>query len=146
MNNSIFCRGGKTCEGWGLFVLRVVTGIIFAVHGYQKLAGGIEGTGQFLTMLGVPLASFFAYVVTFVELLGGIALIAGFLTRWASLFLTIDMVVALFLVHIGNGFYISKGGYEYVLILLAASVTLLMTGAGSCALDSRCGKKEELSA
>ncbi len=146
MNNPIFSRGGKTCEGWGLFVLRVVTGVIFAVHGYQKLAGGIGGTEQFLASLGVPLALFFAYVVTLVELLGGIALIAGFLTRWASLFLTVDMIVALFLVHIGNGFYVSKGGYEYVLILLAAVVTLFMTGAGSCALDTKCVREKNPSA
>ncbi len=139
MNNSIFCRGEKTCEGWGLFVLRVVTGIIFAVHGYQKLSGGIEMVGGFFASLGIPAALFFAYVVTFVELLGGIALIIGLFTRWASILLAINMIAALFLVHIGNGFYVSKGGYEFVLILLAATVALFLEGSGCCAVSGKKG-------
>ena len=143
MKNFIFCRCGKKCASCGPLVLRVVTGLIFAVHGFQKFSGGIEGVGGFFGSLGIPAPLFFAYVVTFVELVGGIALILGFLTHWAAKLLAIDMAFAFFLVHASNGFYVNKGGYEFVLILFAAAVTLMIMGSGSLALDNLMMRKKE---
>lgn len=148
MKNKLCCSGSGACQKYGPLVLRIIVGIIFAIHGWQKISGGMEGVAGFLGSLSVPLPLFFAYVVTYVEFLGGIALILGIATRVAAQLLAINMVVALFLVHIPNGFFVSKGGYEFVLVLLAASVALSLTGPGAFAVDSKCcelcsEKKEE---
>lgn len=140
------CSCSEKSREYGLLVLRVVTGIAFALHGWQKLSGGIEGVGGFFGSLGIPAALFFAYVVTFVEFIGGIALILGFLTRIASGLLGIVMIVALFLVHLPNGFFVGGGGYEYVLVLLSAVIALSLAGPGAFALEKKCKcgiKKEE---
>lgn len=142
MKNLIFCRVGEKWAKYGPFVLRVVVGTIFAVHGYQKLSLGAAGVGGFLGSLGVPAPLFFAYVVTYLEFLGGIALVLGFLTRLVSVLLTINMLVALFLVHLPKGFYVNGGGYEFVLSLLAATAALCLTGGGAWSLDDKISRKE----
>lgn len=136
--NILNCDCSEKWREYAPFVLRVIVGAVFAVHGYQKLtAVGIPQFGGFLGSIGVPLPIFFAYVVTYVELLGGIALILGLFAHWAAKLLAIDMLVALLLVHIQNGFYLSNGGYEYVLLLLAATVSLVLSGPGALSLDKR---------
>ena len=101
-----FDKCAEKYKDYAVLSLRVVLGIIFIYHGYQKLFGGLAGTGQFFASLGIPLASFFAVIVALVEFFGGIALLIGFLTRWASVLLGIGMLVAFFLVHLKNGFLI----------------------------------------
>ena len=121
-------------------IIRVIVGITFFVHGWQKVfTFGFEGTGGFFGSLGIPAAGFFAIVVSLLELLGGIALILGIGTRIAGLLLAVDMIVALFVVHLANGFFVSENGYELVLILGAASLAFAITGASSISLDSRLG-------
>ena len=66
-------------------IARVIVGVIMAVHGFQKLVGGPANFGAFLQQLGVPAPTLMAYVVTFVELVGGILLILGLLSRLAAL-------------------------------------------------------------
>lgn len=122
-------------SGYGPTVLRVVTGLVFAMHGYQKLSGGLDGVTGFLTSLGFPMASVFAVILIAVELLGGIALMLGFMTRIAAKLTAIDALVALFTVHISKGFFISTGGYEFIIVLLAASLALMLMGSGKWALD-----------
>jgi putative oxidoreductase len=139
MKNLLFCRCGPATANWGPTILRVVVGAIFVFHGWQKLSGGISGVGGFFGSLGVPAPMFFAYVVTWVELLGGIALILGFLSSLATFLLAIDMVAATFLVHLPKGFYASGG--ELVLLLLAAVVTLGLVGPGRWALDDKIRKQ-----
>ncbi|MFN8663441.1 MAG: DoxX family protein [Thermomicrobiales bacterium] len=122
---------------WGIALLRVVTGIIFLMHGQQKLFEfGIGGVTGMMTGLGVPAPGLMAIVVTLVELVGGIALILGAFTRIAGLLVAIDVLVAFFLVHMPNGFFASNGGVELVLILATAGVTLVLTGPGAMAVDS----------
>ena len=123
-------------KDYAVLSLRIVLGIIFIYHGYPKLFGNLAGTAQFFASIGIPLASFFAVVVALVEFFGGIALIMGLLTRWASLFLLIDMIVAFFLVHLKNGFSIQNGGVEFVLILIAGLITLKILGAQKFSIDS----------
>lgn len=141
MKDLIFCRGGEKWTKYGPFVLRVVVGIVFAVHGYQKITMGAAVIAGFFGSVGIPAPLFFAYVVTYVEFLGGITLILGLLTFWASLLLSINMLVALFLVHLPNGFYVNEGGYEFALILLASTVALALMGPGARSLDERVNKK-----
>lgn len=115
--------------------LRLVLGIVFLVHGYLKLFGGIEGTTGFFSSLEIPLAGFFAYVVGLVEFFGGIALILGLIIKLTSVLLIIDMVVATLLVHLPNGFLISNNGAEFTLSLLAGLVALAFLGAGKFSLQ-----------
>ena len=68
-------------SNYGTLILRVIVGLVFIVHGYLKLAG-LEGTGGFLSSLGVPAAGLFAIIVALVEFLGGIALVVGLFTRY----------------------------------------------------------------
>lgn len=124
---------------WTLGLLRVVLGVIFAYHGYLKLfaPGGFTGTVGFLTSLGIILPKYSALLVAVVEFLGGIFLLLGMVTKWSSLLLIIDMLVAFFMVHLKNGLLVSKGGYEFVLVLLAGLVVVLVNGAGSLSLGKK---------
>ncbi len=117
---------------WSLIALRVVVGIIFFYHGYQKLfvAGGLPGTAQFFASVGIPSSNIMAIVVGAVEFFGGLFLIAGMLTKLSTALLIVNMSVALFAVHLKNGFSASKGGYEFVLLLIAALLVFLAKGAG----------------
>jgi putative oxidoreductase len=73
-------------QGWGLTILRVVVGIVFFVHGLQKLFFmGFGGVAGMMEGLGVPAPGLFAVVLTLVELLGGLALILGLITRLAAI-------------------------------------------------------------
>ncbi|MFB6241042.1 MAG: DoxX family protein [Gemmatimonadota bacterium] len=129
----------------GLAILRVVIGVIFIAHGYPKIAGGVAGTADFLGQLGVPLAGFFAWVVTLLEFFGGIALVIGFLVTPLALLFSIHMLTGIVLVHAANGFYVigpGQGGIEFNLLLIAGLLALVLAGPGMAALDSRAGGGE----
>jgi putative oxidoreductase len=120
----------------GIAILRIVVGIVFLAHGVQKLfVTGFGGVTHTFQGIGIPSPHIAAIVVTLVELVGGIALILGLLARYAAVLLVIDMAVAIWKVHLHNGFFSSKGGYEFPLTLLAACVALALAGPGSPALD-----------
>ena len=121
---------------WSLTLLRVVLGFIFAYHGYAKLfvPGGFMGTVNFFTSIGLVAPKISALIVAVAEFLGGIFLLLGLLTRWTTLVIIFEMLVAFFMVHLKNGFFVSKGGYELVLIILGALVITLVNGAGKIAL------------
>ena len=124
-------------QGLGLAILRVVTGIVFLMHGGQKLVQVGPGNfgSQALAGLGVPLPVFMGYVVTFVELIGGILLIVGLFTRLVAILLAVDMLVAILTVHLPNGFFMSNNGFEFTLLLLTAAVALAVSGPGEASLD-----------
>lgn len=122
-------------QEWGITVLRVVIGIVFLVHGSQKLfVWGFGAIAGFMGQAGIPVPLAAAVVVTAVEFLGGLALLFGVLTRWAAAFLAIDMLVAILVVHLKAGFFLPNG-YEFALTLLAVSVTLALTGSGEVSVD-----------
>lgn len=119
-----------------LAILRIVVGIIFLAHGYQKLfvwgLGGVAGT---FAQIGIPFPTVSAYLASFAEFFGGLALLVGLGTRLAAIPVGFTMVVALFQVHLAGGFFLPKG-FEYVLMLLAANLTLVVGGGGALALDN----------
>jgi putative oxidoreductase len=126
-------------------IIRLVLGVIFFAHGAQKVLGwfggyGFTGTMGFFTgVLHIP--AVFAFLAIAAEFLGGLGLIVGLLTRVASFGVFCNMIVAVALVHSKFGFWMNwtgaqKGeGYEYHILLLAASAFLMIRGAGAASLD-----------
>ena len=122
-------------KDWAPIFLRLGVGIVFLVHGIQKLLG-ISGVVGFFSNLGIPVPTLFAWIVAIVETFGGAFIIIGFLTRWSALLLSVDMLVAILLIHLKNGFSVANGGYEFALLLFLSSLTLLFRGSGKkLALD-----------
>ena len=122
---------------WGIALLRVVVGLTFFMHGQQKLFQmGVGGVGGFFASLGIPAPELAVVVVSLVETVGGLALIAGVATRVAGVVLAADMLVAMLLVHRPNGFYAGDGGIELVLVIGAAALALAITGPGALAVDT----------
>jgi putative oxidoreductase len=125
-----------------LAVIRIVVGVMFAAHGAQKLfVFGIGGVVAFFTKAGIPLPAVTAPLVTFVELLAGLALVAGLLTRLGALGLAIDMVGAMLLVHLRNGFFLPQG-FEYTFVLLGVLVGLMLSGPGAYSLDAAIARRK----
>ena len=121
----------------GLTLVRIIVGVVFLVHGSQKLfVFGLGGITGFFTQAGIPLPMVAAPVVTFVEFLGGIALILGVFTRVAAILLAIDMMGAIAFVHGKNGFFLPTG-YEYALTLFVLNLALAIGGPGEYAIESR---------
>ena len=117
-------------------ILRIVTGFLFAAHGWQKFNEfTIAGTQAAFAQMGVPAATLAAPAVATLELVGGIALILGVLTRVFAALLAATMFGALFLVHASAGIFAATGGYELVLILAAAALALALVGAGQVSVD-----------
>lgn len=117
-------------------ILRIVTGFLFAAHGWQKFNEfTIAGTQAAFAQMGVPAANLVAPVIATLELVGGVALILGVLTRVFAVLLALDMLGALFLVHAPAGIFAAAGGYELVLILAAAALAVALVGAGKVSVD-----------
>lgn len=146
MATSIVQKVLATNAGFAALALRIPVGIIFAAHGAQKLFGwfggyGLEGTGGWMDSIGLSPGVVMAFLAGAAEFFGGIALVLGLLTRPAAFALSIAMLVAIFAVHFQNGLFMSNNGYEFGLALLAASVSLLFSGAGKASVDSILAKR-----
>jgi putative oxidoreductase len=136
INKVLFSRAG-----YGLTVLRIVVGVIFAAHGSQKLFGlfggyGLAGTAQWMESIGLTPGYLMATLAGGTEFFAGLALIIGLLTRPAALGLAFLSLVAIFSVHIGNGLFMANNGYEFALALLAGSISVLIEGAGKLSVDN----------
>jgi putative oxidoreductase len=133
-------RAGGLVDGPGLVPLRAVLGTVFLMHGGQKLfVWGIAGVTGFMASLGIPMPQVAAVVVTAVELLGGLAILAGFRARWAGLLLAGDMAVAILRAKLHGGFFSPKG-FELELLLLGAALTLALSGSGGMSVDNALGR------
>jgi putative oxidoreductase len=146
MSTTTLQRVLATDSSWGQLALRVPIGIVFAAHGAQKLFGwfggyGLSGTGEYMASIGLEPGYLMALLAGSAEFFGGLALIAGLLVRPAAAVLAFTMVVAIFAAHFAAGFFLANGGYEYGLVLLAASVSLLVSGAGAVSLDTALARR-----
>ena len=130
---------------WGLLILRVVVGLVFFIHGWQKLfVFGFGGTAGFLGSIGIPLPMVLGVLLILTEFFGGLALMLGLYTRWVTIPLAIDNIVALFIYHSPNGFFATNQGFEFVLTLLAVNVAFMLIGAGAFSVDARLPKRLRL--
>ncbi|RJE78303.1 oxidoreductase [Pseudoalteromonas sp. MSK9-3] len=126
--------------------LRIPIGIIFMAHGAQKLfawfgAYGLEGTAGWMESIGLAPGFLMAVLAGSGEFFGGLFILLGLLTRPAAAVLAITMIVAIFSVHFSNGLFMSNNGYEFALALLAASVSVAISGSGKLSLDNYLAKK-----
>jgi len=141
MNNSLIRRLVSSDAGLAPLAIRVPLGIIFAAHGAQKLFGwfggyGLNGTAQWMDSIGLHPGLLLALLAGGAEFFGGLALLLGLLVRPSSAALAFTMLVAIFSVHFSNGLFMSKNGYEYALAMLAATVSLSISGAGLLSVDA----------
>ncbi|UDI91380.1 MULTISPECIES: DoxX family protein [unclassified Pseudomonas] len=135
INKVLFTRAG-----YGLTLLRIAVGVIFAAHGSQKLFGlfggyGLAGTAQYMESIGLTPGYLMATLAGGTEFFAGLALIIGLLVRPAALGLTFLSLVAIFTVHISNGLFMANNGYEFALALLGGSLAVLIEGAGKLSVD-----------
>lgn len=127
-------RTSFVAPAWGMVPLRVVIGLVFLMHGSQKLLS-LTSTAAFFDSIGIPIAQVAAALVTAVEILGGVALILGWFTRVVAALLAIDMAVAILTARMDGGFF-APSGFEFELTLLGACLTLAVMGAGGFSLDA----------
>jgi putative oxidoreductase len=119
----------------GIALVRVIVGLTFIMHGYQKLfVMGIGGVTGFFTHIGVPLPGVAAPLVALLEFFGGIALVLGLLTRLLAFLFAVDMFGAMAFVHFRGGYFLPRG-HEFELLLFVLSVALVLTGAGDYSVD-----------
>jgi len=138
--NALISKITATDTGLNTLPLRLGAGVIFTAHGAQKLFGwfggnGLEGTAGWMASIGLEPGMLMAVMSGSAEFFGGLLLIAGLLVRPAALVLALTMLVAIVTVHLQNGLFMSNGGYEFGLALLAISVALMLRGAGSLSAD-----------
>lgn len=137
--------------GLAPLLVRVVVGIIMSAHGLQKLTQMGPGTfgSQMLAGLGVPLPGLMGYVVTFVELFGGILLVLGLLSRLSALLLAINLAIATLLVKTSVGLIAPEGagaGAELDLALISGLLVILLLGPGKLSLDYALGIESDADA
>jgi putative oxidoreductase len=127
-------------ERLAVLILRLFLGFAFMMHGSQKLlgafgGGGVAGVAAMLSKLGVEPSHILAWVLSITEFVGGVCVFLGFLTRFWAAGLVIDMAVAVFMVHLANGFFASKNGFELPLAFGVMALVILLTGPGSLSVD-----------
>ena len=123
-----------------LLLVRVVVGLTVAAHGAQKLLGwfgghGIRGTAGFLESLGFNPGRPYAWLLGGVELVGGLALAAGFVTPMAAAAVAGVMLAAIAVVHWQHGFFAMDGGYEFPLTLAVTARATAFSGGGRWSVD-----------
>lgn len=135
-----FLRPSPRLASIGLAVLRVAAAAVFISHGYQKLFGfGFPGVTGAFTHMGVPLPGITGPFIALLEFFGGIALLVGFLTPLVALGFVCDMLGAILLVQLKNGF----SQYELEFLLLGSSLALVFTGAGRFSIDALIADRQE---
>lgn len=119
------------------FVLRVSLGILFIAHAALKIfVFTLPGAAEFFQSIGLP--GSMAYLITFLELVGGGALVIGFYGSWFALPLALDLLGAVVTVHGKNGWVFSNkgGGWEYLALWIVALIVQFLVGDGAWSMKS----------
>jgi putative oxidoreductase len=133
---------------WATLPLRLIIGYGFMAHGWAKLSRGPAGFARLLEQIGAPLPEATAWVSTFIELLGGLAVLAGAFVAVVSIPLIVMMLVAMFTVHLRYGFsaintigltadgpQFGPPGIEVNLLYIAGLLALILGGSGPLSID-----------
>jgi len=136
-------------SNWAAIPLRLIVGYGFIVHGYLKLARGPERFAAVLAALRVPAPALMSWLTIGIEIVGGLAILAGAFVILMSIPLATVLVVAAVTVHLPFGFssikllavsadgaQFGKPGYELDLLYLACLVALVLGGSGPLAVDT----------
>ena len=128
----------------GLLVLRLVLGLILVGHGAQKLFGWWGGSGMTgwtgaMTRMRIRPVVPWAWMSALAEFVGGLLVAIGFLNPLGSFAIAGSMLVAIALVHWPKGFWTTKGGYEFNLLIIAAAAAVAIAGPGAYSLDTALG-------
>jgi len=141
MKTAIF----NTNNSWSPTILRLLLGLVLLGHGAQKLLGwfggyGLDGTMSFFTQtVGLPWV--ISFLVIIIEFFGSLSLILGFATRLWSFSMAILFIGIIYTTHLQNGFFMNwfgnqRGeGYEFFLLAIAISTSLMITGSGKYSID-----------
>jgi putative oxidoreductase len=129
---------------FGILLLRAVVGMTLAAHGAQKVFGwfgghGLDGTGQFMAMLGFQPGRRHALMAGLAEVGGGVLLALGFLTPVGAALGASVMLVAAVTTHVKNGFFNTGGGFEYNLVLGVSALSIAFIGPGVVSIDALLG-------
>lgn len=139
--NGLYAQGAKFTYP----LIRFCAGLWLMPHGAQKLfglfGGDITATAGFFAKIGLVPAMPLAYLVGFVEFFGGLAVAIGLLTRPAAIASAVLLLVATFHVHMANGYFWIKGGYEYPLLWAVLMIAIFFRGGGAMSVDSKIGKE-----
>ena len=132
------------CEpGWAMLPLRLALGAILVHAGYGKFRRGVGGFSSWLGELGYPLPRLLGPLVVALEVVGGIALLAGLFTSWVAIPLAVSMAVATYTnaakLHLPFAGNENAQGYELDILMVAALVALIIGGAGPLSLDAVLG-------
>jgi putative oxidoreductase len=128
-------------------MIRFFTGLILVPHGAQKLFGwfggnGLEATAGFLSNgLGLEPGILWAALLGGIEFFGGLFVAIGLLTRPTAVGVAIVMAVAVFAVHLPNGFFWGGGGYEYPLLWGLVALDIAFKGGGELSVDRALGRE-----
>jgi len=133
---------------WYALPLRLVLGFGFIEHGYAKLARGADAFIAILHAMGMPFAHLLGWATIIVEILGGSLILLGAFVPLATVPMVIVLLVAIFTVHLPNGFssiklqsydaagaHFGQPGYETDLLYIAGLVALCIGGAGALSVD-----------
>jgi putative oxidoreductase len=133
---------------WATLPLRLIIGYGFIAHGWAKLSRGPEGFARLLEQIGAPFPEVTAWMSTFIEILGGLAILAGAFVAVVSIPLIVMMLVAMFTVHLRYGFsaintigltadgpQFGPPGIEVNLLYIAGLLALSLGGAGPFSID-----------
>jgi putative oxidoreductase len=143
---------------YGPTLLRLAAGLVFVAHGVQKLfgfgeGGGLTATAALFAQVGLAPAFVLAMMIGLIETFGGLLLLSGLFTRIAAGLFTIEMLVAIWKVHLANGFFLNWGhttgvghGYEFNLVLIGVLVSLMLTGPGALSIDRSKAREAEIQA
>ena len=141
-------ESGVLWRQWAPLPLRLMIGYGFLAHGWAKLSRGPAGFAKLLDQIGAPLPELTAWVSTLIEILGGLAILAGAFVAVVSVPLIVMMLVAMFTVHLRYGFsaintvgltadgpQFGPPGYEVNLLYIAGLLALILGGAGPLSID-----------
>jgi putative oxidoreductase len=134
--------------GWRALPLRLIVGFGFMQHGYAKLARGPDDFINVLHAIGVPASFLLGWATIVVEIVGGLLILLGAFVPLATAPMVVVLLVAIFTVHLPNGFssiklqsfdaagaHFGQPGYETDLLYLAGLVALCLGGAGPFSID-----------